>query len=92
MINVISFPGLGLEFTVNRVAFSVGNFNIYWYGIIIAVGLALALLYGIRECNKVGLKADDFYNMVLICIHFLRKRRYKFLCSFRDKKNNNTYK
>ncbi len=68
MINVISFPGLNLEFTINRVAFSIGNFSIYWYGIIIAVGLALALLYGIRECKKVGLSLDDFYNMVLICI------------------------
>ena len=68
MINVISFPGLNLEFTINRVAFSIGNFSIYWYGIIIAIGLTLALLYGIRECKKVGLNLDDFYNMVLICI------------------------
>lgn len=68
MTNVISFNGLGLEFSINRVAFSIGNFNVYWYGVIIAFGLALALLYGTRECKKVGLSLDDFYNMVLICI------------------------
>ena len=38
MTHEITFPNLGLEFTVNTVAFSIGNFNVYWYGIIIAVG------------------------------------------------------
>ena len=31
----VQFPGLGLEFTINRVALSIGGFNIYWYGVII---------------------------------------------------------
>ena len=34
----VQFPGLGLALTVNRVAVSIGGFNIYWYGIIIAAG------------------------------------------------------
>ena len=41
----VSFPGLGLEFTVNPVAFTIGNYPVYWYGIIIASGLLLAVLY-----------------------------------------------
>ena len=32
----VQFPGLGLEFTVDRVALSLGGFNIYWYGVLIA--------------------------------------------------------
>ena len=40
----VEFSGLGLEFTLNRVAFSIGNFNVYWYGILIAAGLLLAML------------------------------------------------
>ncbi len=68
MIKVISFPNLGLEFNVNRVAFSIGSFNVYWYGIIIATGLMLALLYGARECKKVALNPDDYFNMVLLSI------------------------
>ena len=27
---VVSFPGLGLEFNLNRVAFSIGNLDVYW--------------------------------------------------------------
>lgn len=38
----VQFPGLGLEFTINRVALSIGGFNIYWYGVIIAAGMVLA--------------------------------------------------
>ena len=42
MTHHITFPHLGLEFTVNTVAFSIGGFSVYWYGIIIAVGFLLA--------------------------------------------------
>ena len=45
MEHVIAFPGLGLEFTINRVAFTVFGKEIYWYGIIICVGFILAALY-----------------------------------------------
>ena len=36
MTNLVQFPGLGLQFTINRVAFSIGGVNIYWYGVCIA--------------------------------------------------------
>lgn len=68
MTNIISFPFLNLSFTINRVAFSIGNFSIYWYGIIIALGLALAILYSTNECKRVELKTDDFFNMLLIAL------------------------
>ena len=38
MINHVQFPALGLEFTLNRVAFSLGGLDVYWYGIILAIG------------------------------------------------------
>ena len=41
LTNLVQFPGLGLEFTINRVAFSIGSIHIYWYGVCIAVGLCL---------------------------------------------------
>ena len=42
MTNTVFFPGLGLEFELNRVAFTVFGHNIYWYGVIIAAGFLLA--------------------------------------------------
>ena len=29
MTNLVQFPGLGLSFEINRVALSIGGFNIY---------------------------------------------------------------
>ena len=43
MTNLVQFPGLGLSFEINRVALSIGGFNIYWYGVCIAFGICLAL-------------------------------------------------
>ena len=44
MVTTVSFPGLGLEFELNRVAFSIGGFNVYWYGLLIGIGAAIAAL------------------------------------------------
>ena len=44
MVTTVSFPGLGLEFELNRVAFSIGGFNVYWYGLLIGIGAAIAVL------------------------------------------------
>lgn len=68
MVHQILFPQLGIDLTINRAAFSIGNFSVYWYGIIIALGLLLAILYGIGEAKKTDLSQDDLYNMILIAI------------------------
>ena len=36
MTNLVQFPGLGLSFELSRVAFSIGDMDIYWYGVCIA--------------------------------------------------------
>ena len=55
MTNTVFFPGLGLEFELNRVAFSVFGHNIYWYGIIIAGGFLLAVAFGLWKCSEFGM-------------------------------------
>ena len=45
LTNLVEFPALGLSFPLNRVAFSIGGINIYWYGVCIAVGMCLALVF-----------------------------------------------
>lgn len=66
MTNVITFPALGLSFTVNRVAFSICGVNIYWYGVCIAVGLCLALVFAFRYCQVFGVDADSMVDAILI--------------------------
>ncbi len=63
---LVSFPGLGLEFTVNRVAFTIGGLSIYWYGVLIALGLTLALVFAFRHCLEFGVDPDAFVDAVVI--------------------------
>mgnify|MGYP006946932078 FL=1 len=41
MEHAISFPALGLDFNINRVAVNLFGKDIYWYGIIICLGFVL---------------------------------------------------
>jgi len=48
----ISFPGLGIEpFHMERVAFSVFGLEVHWYGLIITVGMILAVLYAMHHAK-----------------------------------------
>ena len=64
MYTTISFPGLGLEINPARYI-EIGNFTVYYYGIIIALGLLLAVVYGCKRCNQFGIKEDDILDGVL---------------------------
>ena len=58
MTNLVQFPGLGLSFELDRVAFSIGGADIYWYGVCIAFGLCLALVFAFRRCTEFGIGAS----------------------------------
>jgi len=64
-MNTVSFPGLGLTFHLNRVAFSIGDFHVYWYGIIIALGFFLGAWFCVRHGKYVGIKGEDFLDALL---------------------------
>ncbi len=61
----ISFPSIGLEFNPGRSLQITENFSVYYYGIIITVGLLLAMIYGLRRCRQFGLRSDDIVDGVL---------------------------
>ena len=62
----ISFPGLfgEWEFNPSPVAIPFGN-GIYWYGIIICLGLVLAVLFCSRRAKDYGLTEDNVYDMIV---------------------------
>lgn len=60
----ISFPFLGLELNPGR-SFSLGPLEIHYYGLVIALGLLLAVLYASRRCHYAGLSQDDLLDGVL---------------------------
>lgn len=60
----ISFPGLGISLNPST-GFSIGSLQIHWYGVIIALGLCLAVLYACRRCTEFGITEDDLIDGVL---------------------------
>ena len=62
----VSFPGLGFEVTVDRVAFTVFGMPIYWYGVLIALGLLLGMLYAFRNAKSYGIDADRIISLTFI--------------------------
>lgn len=68
MTNLVSFPGLGLEFTLNRVAFTVLGRPIYWYGVIIACGLLLAVFLCSRWGGRFGINEDQIIDMMIFAV------------------------
>ena len=66
MTNLVQFPGLGLSFEIDRVAFTIGGVSIYWYGVCIAVGLCLALVFAFRHSIEFGVDPDGMVDVILI--------------------------
>lgn len=62
----VTFPHLGLEFNINPVAFSIGGFHVYWYGIIIAAGFLLALIYASFSCKKMNIDINRLFDVVIV--------------------------
>ena len=62
----ISFPGLfpNWECNLSPVAINIGN-GIYWYGILICLGLILAVLFCSRQAKKYGLTEDNIYDLII---------------------------
>ena len=79
--STISFPGLGLELNPGRVL-SLGPLTIHYYGLIIGLGLMLAVIYGIRRAKHFGLKEDDILDGVLCVTPFAILCARAYYCVF----------
>ena len=66
ILSRITFPGLGVSVDPPAVAFSIGNVHVYWYGIILATGFLLGVLYALKRSKEFGIKEDDILDGLLI--------------------------
>ena len=63
---IISFPMFGENFAIDPpYCISIGTFCIYFYGIIIAAGLLLAIIYGVRNGKRLDIDPDTIYDLVI---------------------------
>ena len=60
----------GLKLNIDPIAFtvSIGKFHwdIYWYGIIIALGFSLAVIYGYLNAKRFGINVDKMLDVIIV--------------------------
>lgn len=83
--STITFPGLGIAVDPPR-AWQLGPLTLHLYGLVIALGLMLAVVYACRRCKQFGLKQDDILDGVLWVTPFaiLCARAYYVIFSWED--------
>ncbi len=81
----IAFPFLGLEVNPGR-SLSIGPLTVHYYGLIIALGLLLAVVYGCRRSKHFGIQEDDILDGVLWVTPFaiLCARAYYCIFSWKE--------
>ena len=77
----ISFPGLGIAMNPAR-SFSIGPLTIHFYGLLIATGLILAVIYATRRCKQFGITEDDLLDGVLWVTPFAILCARAYYCIF----------
>ena len=78
---IIEFPGLGLKLNPPA-GFSIGSFEVRLYGLIIALGLVLAVVYSLRRREQFGLSEDDLLDGVLWIAPFAIVCARLYYCAF----------
>ena len=81
-LHQVEFPNLGWEFTISR-GFELFGFRIYWYAVVIACGLLLAVAYAMRHAEEFRLNSDRMMDVALVTIPvaFIGARLYYVLFS-----------
>ena len=65
MNSYIQFPHLGIKLNIDRVAVNIGGVPVYWYGIIIGIGLLLGTCLATAVSRKKKLPKDCILDIVL---------------------------
>jgi len=78
MINTVSFPGLGLSFEINRIALQIGPLTVYWYGLVVTLGVVLGIFYAVRRGKSAGLDSDRTLDVLMysVLVGFIGARVY----------------
>ena len=78
---IIDFAGLGIRINPPS-KFTVGSIDVHLYGIIIALGLVLAVVYALRRKEQFGLSEDDLLDGVLWIAPFAIICARIYYCAF----------
>ncbi|MBR2319560.1 MAG: prolipoprotein diacylglyceryl transferase [Clostridia bacterium] len=64
----IEFPNLGWKFHISDSIHLFGDFSIRWYGLLIAIGFLLAIIYGLKRAESFGIDPDRMIDVALLTV------------------------
>ena len=65
----ISFPNLGLSFNIDPIALTLpGGMKLHWYGVIIGIGMFLAVVLTYLKVKEKYENAEFFFDYLLITV------------------------
>ena len=64
----IEFPNLGWKFHISDSIPLFGDISIKWYGLLIAIGFLLAILYGLKRAESLGIDPDRMIDVALLTV------------------------
>ncbi|MCH4153398.1 MAG: prolipoprotein diacylglyceryl transferase [Mageeibacillus sp.] len=81
---LVSFPGLGITVDVNPVAFTIGSFKIYWYGVLIALAMILCIVIAVKNSKAHNFPDSLVYDIMLVALPcaIVGARAYYVLCNW----------
>lgn len=67
-MSVYNVTIFGIELTIKPVAFTIPfiDWPIYWYGIIIALGFLLAIIYGMKNAKRFNVNIDKMLDVIIV--------------------------
>lgn len=80
----VRFPFIGITIQVDPVAFRIGSFEVYWYGILIAAAMILCGLLAVRQAKSNKFSEDLVYDVLLVSLPsaIIGARLYYVFCEW----------
>lgn len=69
-MDLINFPSLNLTLNISKVAFSVGNIDIYWYAICIVLGIVVSLILCSKTKDTFGINFEVLLEIIIYSLVF----------------------
>lgn len=82
METVYSITIFGINLKINPIAFTIGSWSIYWYGILIATGFLLAVIYAMTTAKRYELNTDRMLDVILFTTPFAILCARAYYCIF----------